>query len=168
MLRRYLSTIAALRKSRKAPPSCTSPLAAVKLLAGGAQTAVGRARMQRGGAPGGMQGVSDVAWDSTSKYLATASDDCTLRLWDAEQGSLLRVLVGHAHYVMCCAFNPAGGLLVRRPLQRYRAHCKSPHSSFRALRHKLLTPAAISPPDVALRSSWQAGVVVIMHSQHFG
>lgn len=120
--------------------------------------------MLRWGASGGMQGVSDVAWDSTSKYLATASDDCTLRLWDAEQGSLLRVLVGHAHYVMCCAFNPAGGLLVRRPLPRYRAHSKPPHSSFRAFRHKLLPPAAISPPDMALRSSWQAGVVVIMQN----
>ena len=104
----------------------------------------GRAQLLRWGAPGGLQGVSDVAWDSASKYLATASDDCTLRLWDAEQGSLLRVLVGHAHYVMCCAFNPAGGLLVRRPLSRCHAHSKPPQFSPRALRHNVLPPAATS------------------------
>lgn len=59
-----------------------------------------------------MQGVSDVAWESRGAYLASASDDKTLRLWDAGTGRALRVLQGHSNFVFCCNFNPQGNLLV--------------------------------------------------------
>ena len=59
-----------------------------------------------------MQGVSDVAWESRGVYLASASDDKTLRLWDAASGRALRVLQGHSNFVFCCNFNPQGNLLV--------------------------------------------------------
>jgi COMPASS component SWD3 len=62
---------------------------------------------------GCAQGVSDVAWESRGAYLASASDDKTLRLWDAATGRALRVLQGHSNFVFCCNFNPQGNLLVR-------------------------------------------------------
>ena len=53
------------------------------------------------------QGLSDCAWESSSgRYLCTASDDQTLKLWDASNGACLRTLEGHTNYVFCCAFNP--------------------------------------------------------------
>lgn len=64
-----------------------------------------------------LQGVNDVAWESSGRYLATTSDDGTIRFWDVSTGKCLRVLPGHTNYVFCCAFNPHGNLLVRyRPL----------------------------------------------------
>ena len=59
------------------------------------------------------QGVCDVAWDARGQYLASASDDTTLRLWDVRTGACLRTLQGHTNYVFCCSFNPQGNLLVR-------------------------------------------------------
>lgn len=62
-----------------------------------------------------LQGCSDVCWNAASSYLASASDDNTLRLWDAQTAESLRTLEGHTHYVFCCTFNPQGNLLVSLP-----------------------------------------------------
>lgn len=55
----------------------------------------------------------DVAWSADSRYVATASNDKTLRIWDASTGACLRLLKdGHTHWVSCCAFSAGGNLLV--------------------------------------------------------
>jgi COMPASS component SWD3 len=36
---------------------------------------------------GHSQGVSDVAWSDQSEFIASASDDGTVRLWDLEEVS---------------------------------------------------------------------------------
>jgi COMPASS component SWD3 len=59
-----------------------------------------------------MQGLSDVAWEKSGRYLATASDDQTIKLWDTETGECCRTLQGHTHYVFCVAFNPGAPQLV--------------------------------------------------------
>lgn len=59
-------------------------------------------------------GINDVAWNPQGSYLATAADDLTAKLWDAETGSCLQTLTGHTNYVFCCHFNPVGHILVRR------------------------------------------------------
>ena len=56
--------------------------------------------------------MSDVAWEGQGAYVASASDDRTLRLWDVASGQTLRVLAGHTNFVFCCNFNPQGNLLV--------------------------------------------------------
>ena len=53
-----------------------------------------------------MQGLSDVCWDQEGKYLCTASDDFTLKLWDVRSKQCLRTLEGHTHHVFCCCFSP--------------------------------------------------------------
>nr|CCA15259.1 unknown putative [Albugo laibachii Nc14] len=79
---------------------------------------------------GHTQGVSDIAWSPTGAWIASASDDHSVRLWDSETGDNLAILgdtknrkygqhnpqksievVGHTNYVYSVAFNPQGSLL---------------------------------------------------------
>lgn len=74
---------------------------------------------------GHAQGISDVAWSGAAaasddtdrssgaltRWLASASDDRTLRLWDVERGVAVHRFEGHSNYVFCCNFNPQGNVL---------------------------------------------------------
>lgn len=53
-----------------------------------------------------------MAWEQRDRYLCSASDDRTLKLWNAVNGECLRTLEGHTNYVVCCNFNPQGNRLV--------------------------------------------------------
>jgi WD40 repeat protein len=57
-------------------------------------------------------GVNDVDWNPSGDYLATASDDLSAKIWNAETGACLSTLQGHTNYVFCGQFNPAGNILV--------------------------------------------------------
>ncbi|KAL2339052.1 hypothetical protein Fmac_013498 [Flemingia macrophylla] len=61
---------------------------------------------------GHEQGVSDLAFSSDSRFLVSASDDKTLRLWDVPTGSLIKTLQGHTNYVFCVNFNPQSNVIV--------------------------------------------------------
>ena len=62
---------------------------------------------------GHTRGINDVCWSrNTSRYIATASDDKTLRLWDSSTGEALVEFRGHANFVFSCKFNPQSNLLV--------------------------------------------------------
>lgn len=56
--------------------------------------------------PPHIYGLSDVAWSSDSKFLASASDDKTVKIWDATTGSVVHTLVGHTDLVVTVDFNP--------------------------------------------------------------
>jgi COMPASS component SWD3 len=60
---------------------------------------------------GHSRGINDVAWSHNAQYLATASDDKTLRLWDASTGDALVEFRGHGNFVFCAAFSPTSNLL---------------------------------------------------------
>lgn len=70
---------------------------------------------------GHTKGLSDIAWSADSVYLASASDDHTVRIWDVDsvsiifwrhllrlnstQGLTTRVLKGHSSFVFCVNYN---------------------------------------------------------------
>jgi WD40 repeat protein/serine/threonine protein kinase len=75
----------------------------------------------RGGERGGVQepltwhghsgGVMSVAFSPDGKRLASASQDRTIKLWEATSGQLTRTLQGHSRHVNCVVFSPDGNRL---------------------------------------------------------
>lgn len=64
-----------------------------------------------------VAGINDVAWNCNSRYLATASDDLTAKIWDVETRKCLATYEGHTNYVFCCQFNPQSTILVSPQLR---------------------------------------------------
>ena len=62
--------------------------------------------------PGHSRGINDLAWSRTAEYIATASDDKTLRLWDVSTSDALVEFKGHTNFVFALNFNPQSNLLV--------------------------------------------------------
>ena len=79
---------------------------------------------------GHSKGLSDIAWSSDSVFLASASDDTTIRIWtvdtvrlvlsrtldrlfdESKKGLTTRILKGHTSYVFCLNYNSASDKLV--------------------------------------------------------
>jgi len=80
---------------------------------------------------GHSKGLSDIAWSSDSVFLASASDDTTVRIWTVDtvrlifssrifdrlfdrlkQGLTTKILKGHTSYVFCLNYNSASDKLV--------------------------------------------------------
>lgn len=63
-----------------------------------------------------------MAWTPDGRFLATASDDYAVRVWDTASGICVRNLTGHTHFVSCCAFSAGSNLLVRCEAWRAGRH----------------------------------------------
>jgi len=55
--------------------------------------------------------VHELKYSPDSRYLASAGDDGSIRIWQAENGDLVRVLVGHDDGIRYLAWSPDGAFL---------------------------------------------------------
>jgi WD40 repeat protein len=55
--------------------------------------------------------VRHLAFSPGGRYLASASNDNSIRIWDAKSGQSLRILAGHRNFVSAVAFSPGGRYL---------------------------------------------------------
>ena len=61
---------------------------------------------------GGLfSGVNSVAISPDNQFLASGSDDKTIRLWNIETGQVIASLLGHTNFVQSVAFSPDGTIL---------------------------------------------------------
>ena len=61
---------------------------------------------------GHQGGINEIVWSSDCSLICSASDDHTIKLWDASTGACLKTMRGHTSYVMCCDFHPKSTLAV--------------------------------------------------------
>ncbi len=61
---------------------------------------------------GHSDSVNGCAFSPDGKQIVSASDDRTLKVWEAESGEMLRTLEGHSASVNGCAFSPDGKQIV--------------------------------------------------------
>ena len=54
-------------------------------------------------------GVTSLAYNPKKPILATASDDCTWKLWTVPNGELIMAGEGHQDWVAGISFHPKGG-----------------------------------------------------------
>eukprot|EP00208_Stichococcus_sp_RCC1054_P007374 CAMPEP_0206146678 /NCGR_PEP_ID=MMETSP1473-20131121/31103_1 /ASSEMBLY_ACC=CAM_ASM_001109 /TAXON_ID=1461547 /ORGANISM="Stichococcus sp, Strain RCC1054" /LENGTH=256 /DNA_ID=CAMNT_0053543325 /DNA_START=283 /DNA_END=1049 /DNA_ORIENTATION=- len=60
---------------------------------------------------GHTNNVLDVAWSPEDRWLATASVDNTIAIWDGATGARITTLEGHTSYVKTLAWDPVGTYL---------------------------------------------------------
>jgi WD40 repeat protein len=58
--------------------------------------------------------ISSVSWSPDGRYLASGSEDKSVRIWDAISGSQLAVLLGHEDAVTSVEWSSDGGRVVSR------------------------------------------------------
>jgi WD40 repeat protein len=56
--------------------------------------------------------VTGCAWSPDSSRIVSASNDHTLRIWDAKTGAALATLIGHSMAVTGCAWSPDSSRIV--------------------------------------------------------
>ena len=55
--------------------------------------------------------INRIAWSPDGSYLASPSEDETIRIWDARSGSYVHTLKGYTSKVYSVAWSPDGQLL---------------------------------------------------------
>ena len=62
--------------------------------------------------------IGRIAWSPDGSYLASPSDDKTIRIWDTRSGAIARTLDGHTGRVYSVAWSPDGQRLASGSVDR--------------------------------------------------
>jgi WD40 repeat protein len=62
--------------------------------------------------------VNDAAFSPDGRFIVTASQDDTARVWDAGTGLLLGTLTGHTAQIYCARFSPDGKVIATASADR--------------------------------------------------
>ncbi len=60
---------------------------------------------------GGQGGINSVAFSRDGRFVVTAANDQTARIWNVEPGETVQILGGHARWVQWAGFSPDGRLV---------------------------------------------------------
>jgi COMPASS component SWD3 len=87
----------------------------ISFLNGGADGVVKLWNVETGQCAGELKtenpiGLNDIAWSKDSKFLASASDEPIIVVWDVNNMTPIKKLSGHTHYVMSVDFSPSSDL----------------------------------------------------------
>lgn len=53
-----------------------------------------------------------MAWSNDSNYLCSGSDDCTLKLWNINNGECVKTIQAHGHHVTCVCIGHQTNLII--------------------------------------------------------
>ncbi|KER21254.1 hypothetical protein T265_10381 [Opisthorchis viverrini] len=102
-------------------------------------------------------------------WILSASDDQTIRIWNWQSRSVVSIVTGHSHYVMCAQFHPKDDLIVSASLdQTVRVW------DFSGLRKKNVAPTGLSGIEEHMRQMTGSsrhggsGVGTAGHAELFG
>ena len=76
--------------------------------------AIGWAKPELHMSIGHGESVRYSAWSKDGKYIASASEDKTVRIWEASSGKEIRTLQGHSDYAFCVGWSSSGRLLASK------------------------------------------------------
>ena len=91
--------------------SMTPPMANAKLIQRIADMRSRRKKYAMTAVATGSASVMSAAFDAGGRWLASGSDDKTVKLWEPGSGKLVRTLEGHQNSVTSVAFDPTGRYL---------------------------------------------------------
>lgn len=112
--------------------------------------------------------VTDVSWSPNGQFLATASYDQTIRLWEPDSGSLVKTLAGHDDWVSRISWEAGGSRFVTgsgdRTIRIWRAGKGKLEETFQAFGGEIFEPAAVfgvawSPDGLTIAAGESRGLV---------